>query len=201
MKKINMAYKYKLDLTKEQNQIFESWSGICRFLYNLGLEHRIISWNQYRKSVNYFEQANELKNIKKCDGFEWVKLAPAQLLQQSLKDLDRSFQNFWKSGFGFPKFKKKGNGDSFRFPDAKQFEVFKVSRKKAFVKLPKVGCVAFKLSREIEGKIKNATIKRDTSGWSISFCVEKEIEVPVNKLPTVGIDRGIRETLVLSGEK
>ena len=198
MTKINFAYKFKLMATPRQGQIFATWSGTCRFLYNLGLEHRILSWNQYRKSYSYYDQANELKNLKTVDGFEWIKDSPAQILQQSLKDLDKAFKSFWKSGFGFPRFKRKGIGDSFRFPDPKQFSIRKVSKRKAFVKLPKLGEVAFRITRILEGKIKNATIKKESDGWYICFCAEKEILVPENKMPTVGIDRGISETLVLS---
>lgn len=196
-----MAYKFKLIPGTSQEERFSSWAGSCRFLYNLALEHRILSWNQYRKSVNYYDQANELKNLKAIKGFEWIKDSPAQILQQSLKDLDKAFKSFWRSGFGFPKYKKKGHGDSFRFPDAKQFSVRRVTKKKAFVRLPKIGDTAFRITRNIEGKIKNATIKKEVDGWYISFCCEKEILIPKNNMPTVGIDRGISETLVLSSNE
>lgn len=178
--------------------VFSSWAGTCRFLYNLCLEHRILSWNQYKKSYNYFDQAKDLKEIKVCEGFEWISKTPSQCLQQSMRDLDRAFKSFWKSGFGFPKYKKKGQGDGFRFPDPKQFSVRKLSKKKAVVRLPKIGEVKFNLSRPIEGKIKNATVKREADGWYISFCIEKEISVKENTGPSVGIDRGISDTLKLS---
>jgi putative transposase len=193
-----MAYKFKLMPRAREEEIFLSWAGTCRFLYNLCLEHRILSWAQYRQSYNYFDQANELKILKVCEGFEWIKESPAQILQQSLKDLDKAFRSFWGAGFGFPKYKKKGVGDSFRFPDAKQFKIRKVTKRKAFVKLPKIGEVAFRLSQNIEGKIKNATIKKEVDGWYISFCCEKEIEIPSRNHPAVGVDRGISESLVLS---
>lgn len=201
MKTINLAYKFKLSPTAEQEKTFSSWAGTCRFLYNLCLEHRILSWQQYRISTKWTEQDKELKNLKKCDGFEWIKDSPAQILQQSLRDLDRAFKSFWKSGFGFPKYKRKSIGDGFRFPDAKQFLVRRVTKRKAFIKLPKIKEVAFRISQDIEGKIKNATIKKETDGWYISFCCEKEIEIPINKMPSVGIDRGISETLVLSSSE
>lgn len=187
--------------TYKQSEIFSSWAGTCRFLYNLCLEHRVLSWQQYRVSAKWAEQDKELKNLKKCEGFEWIKDSPAQILQQSLKDLDKAFKSFWKSSFGFPKYKKKGFGDSFRFPDAKQFTVRRVTKRKAFVRLPKIGEVAFRISQNIQGKIKNATIKKETDGWYISFCCEKEMKIPMNNKPTVGIDRGISETLVLSSSE
>lgn len=201
MRKINLAYKFKLMPTREQEVIFSGWAGTCRFLYNLCLEHRVLSWNQYRKSFNYFDQANELKVLKLCEGFEWIKDSPAQILQQSLKDLDKAFKSFRRSGFGFPKYKKKDRGDSFRFPDAKQFSLRNVTKRKAFVKLPKIGEVALRISRGVEGEIKNATIKKETDDWYISFCCEKEIVTLKNDMPTVGVDRGISETLVLSSSE
>jgi len=131
--KINLAYKYKLVPSGAQAETFARWAGSCRFVYNLGLEHRIFSWEQYRRSVNYYDQANELKEMKKVEGFEWLKETPAQCFQQAFKDLDKAFKSFWQSGFGFPKYKKHGFSDSFRFPDPKQFSVEIVSKNKAFL--------------------------------------------------------------------
>lgn len=197
------AYKFRLEPSIDQEKEFESWAGTCRFLYNLCLEHRILSWQQYRKSQNYYDQANELKNLKQIEGFEWIKNTPSQVLQQTLKDLDKAYKSFFKSSFGFPKFKKKGIKDSFRFPDPKQFSVRKVSKKKGEVKLPKIGNIKFRLSREIVGEIKNATIKKESGKWFISFCAEIEEVNTSNFLDTrtsVGIDRGIRESFRLSDD-
>ena len=200
LSKINLAYKFKLQPTKFQEEKFNAWAGSCRFVYNLGLEHRISSWEWYKKSVNYYDQANELKEMKKVEGFEWLKEAPSHILQQAFKDLDKAFKSFWRSGFGFPKFKKRGLEESFRFPDPKQFQIKKVSKKKGVVKLPKIGEVKFRWSQDILGKIKNATIKKETDGWYISFCAEKELEIKPNESPSIGIDRGISQTLALSDE-
>jgi putative transposase len=198
--KINLAYKFKLIPTHSQQQTFSSWAGSCRFTYNLGLEHRIFSWEQYRKSVNYYDQANQLKEMKKTEGFEWLKETPAQLLQQSFKDLDKAFKSFWKSSFGFPKYKKKGLGESFRFPDPKQFSIEQVSKKRAFVKLPKIGKIKFRLSQQVDGLIKNATVRKESDGWYISFCCEKELNIKSNENSSIGIDRGISQTIALSDE-
>lgn len=199
-KTINQAYKFKLLPTVDQQNTFDSWAGSCRFVYNLCLEHRISFWSWYRKSINYFDQANQLKDIKRVEGFEWLNETPAQLFQQTLKDLDKAFKRFWCSGFGFPKFKKKGFEESFRFPDAKQFAIEKISKKKAFVKLPKIGRVKLRLSQPVVGTVKNATVRRESDGWYISFCVEKLMSSQANTKPSIGIDRGISQTLALSDE-
>lgn len=204
MESINKTYKFKLLPKKSQEEILISWMGTCRFLYNLALEHRILHWNQWRSNQNYYDQANQLKDIKKTEGFEWISEAPAQVLQQSLKDLDKAFKSFWKSGFGFPKWKKKSANQSIRFPDPKQFSVRKVSKRKAFVKLPKIGEVGLRLSQPILGEIKNCTIKKESDGLYITFCAEIELNVirdsyGENKInEPLGIDRGITESLVFS---
>ncbi len=89
--------------------------------------------------MSYVDQANFLPEMKKCGGFEWLKETPTQLLQQSLKDLEGAFKNFFHLKKGFPRYKKKGQKDSFRFPDPKQFSLEKINHKKSLVDLPKIG--------------------------------------------------------------
>lgn len=200
MELINKNYKFKLITKPSQEEVFDSWFGTCRFLYNLGLEHRILHWSQWRSNQNYYDQANQLKEMKKVEGFEWIGETPSQVLQQSLKDLDKAFRSFWRSGFGFPKWKKKSGNQSIRFPDAKSISVRRVSKRKAFVKLPKIGEVGFRLSQPILGKIKNCTVKKETDGLYITFCTEQELshkKENENRTP-IGIDRGITETIVTS---
>jgi len=199
-KKINLAYKFKLIPTKEQSSVLSSWGGSCRFLYNIALEHRIINWQRGRKVFNYYDQANQLKEMKKVEGFEWFKEVPAQCYQQVLKDLDKAFKSFWKSSCGFPKFKKKSRMDSFRFPAPSQFKVLRISCSKAIIKLPKIGDIKFMLSRKIDGVIKNATIRKELDGWYVSFCCEKEIYIKPMIQSSIGIDRGIAQTIALSNE-
>jgi len=116
LKTISKSFKFRLFATPEQENTFSSWAGTCRFLFNLGLEHRILSWNNYRKGVSYVDQANCLKEMKKVEGFEWIKETPAQLLQQSFKDLDRAFLNFFKVGSGFQSIRGEVKKILFAFP-------------------------------------------------------------------------------------
>ena len=90
--KINLVYKFKLMPSFSQQQAFASWAGSCRFVYNLGLEHRIANWHWDKRSVNYYDQASELKELKKTQGVEWLKETPAQLLQQAFQDLGKAFK-------------------------------------------------------------------------------------------------------------
>jgi putative transposase len=89
------AYQYKLLPTLDQRETFAQWAGCCRYIYNLALEQRKINWKQFRLSMSYEKQCNELTHLKKHSEVEWLRSAPSQCLQQSLKDLDRAFKRFF----------------------------------------------------------------------------------------------------------
>jgi putative transposase len=192
---VQKAFKFKLDLTAQEKEILGGWISTCRFLYNKALEHRILNYTQFRKSLNYYDQTKELVEVKKH--FDFVKEVPAQALQQKLKDLDSAFQRFYK-GRGFPKFKKKHSVDGIRFPDGKTLVVTKLNKNKSHIKLPKIGNIKFFQSREIKGIIRNATITRSENEFYISLQTQYEKEVkPRNENP-IGIDRGVRTMAVTS---
>jgi putative transposase len=59
----------------------------------------------------------------------WLAEAPVHPLQQTLKDLERAYANFFAQRAAFPRFKKKGQGDSFRYPDPKQIKLDQANRR------------------------------------------------------------------------
>jgi putative transposase len=201
---LSKSFKYRLKLKPCQEQIFSQWSGCCRFVYNRFLDQRIKSYEQEKKTLSYVDQANQLPELKK--ELVWLKEPPSQSLQHVLRDLDQAFKNFFRrvkqggEAPGFPKFKKKGFSDSFRLPEPKQFFVSGEGRK-GVVKLPKVGEIRFIRSREIEGKIRNATISKSAGKWYISFNCEVEKDIPINPGTGIGIDRGVTHTLMTSEGK
>jgi putative transposase len=191
-----MAYKFKLEPSTKQKEYLFRWLSSLRYLYNSALEHRIRNYQQFRKSMNYYDQANELTEAKSES--PWLADVPSQALQQKLKDLDSAFQKFFKGG-GFPKFRKRSDTMSMRFPDGKSIKVdYRKGKRTSFVKLPKIGVVKFVSSRPIEGTIKNATITLATDGHYISFQVEKELALAPNNKSAVGIDRGVNTLGVTS---
>jgi putative transposase len=178
-------------LTDDQEATLASWLGSLRQLYNLAIEHRSLNYQQFKKCLNYYDQASELCALKETA--PWIAEVPHHCLQQKLKDVESAFQRFFKSNFGYPKFKKRGHSDSMRFPDVKQFRVdFRQGKRTSFVKLPKIGLLKFVSSQKIVGKFKNCTISKDSSGFYISFQSEYEIDVAPNLGPAIGIDRGVR---------
>ncbi len=183
------GFKYRLRPNRKQKNFFAQFSGCARYVYNRGLERRQEVYEKEKKTLRYFDQNKELTHWRQ--EFDWLKACHSQVLQQSLKDLNGAFEHTFrriKKGEepGFPRFKKKGDGNSFRYPQG-----FKIQDNKVY--LPKIGWVRFRKSRELQGEVKQVTILREGDCWYVSFSVEIEKAVP-EVIPTleksVGIDLG-----------
>lgn len=183
--------------TEEQEIMLSKTFGSCRFVYNHYLEKKIDLYKSEEKSMSYVECANDMKSLK--NEYEWLKEIDAISLQQSLRDLDKAYKNFFK-GSGFPKFKSKYNhNQSYRTQMVNNN--IKIEENK--IKLPKIGWIEFKKHREIEGRILNITVSRTPSDkFFVSICCTN---VEIEKLPqnsnAIGIDVGIKSFCVMSNEE
>jgi putative transposase len=144
-------------------------------------------------ALNYNKCSADLTKLKQEK--VWLKEVDKFALQNSLKDLDKAFQKFFKEDAGFPKFKTKKNGyQSYRTT----FTNNNIEIKGNKIKLPKLGWVKFANSRNIEGQILNVTISRTPTGkYFVSICcrIEEVEEKPfTNKM--IGIDLGIKDFLI-----
>jgi putative transposase len=188
------AFRFKLRPTDEQRRLLGAYAGCSRFVYNKALALQKERHDQGQKKLSYPDIARELVMWKKQDELAFLKEAPAQILQQKLMDLEKAYKNFFQKRAGFPKFRKKGIHDSFRFPEPKSIII-----NSDFVTLPKLGRVRFWRSRPIVGTIKNATLSLKGRDWYISFQTESECQKPIHELKSiVGIDVGIAQLVTLS---
>jgi putative transposase len=193
------AYKYKL---RRPSKAFvakcESALEVCRELYNAALQERIEAWQRLRKSVSFADQCAQLPEIKPLR--EDVAGVHSQVLQATLRRLQRSFENFFrrvKAGdakAGFPRFKSRLRFDSFTFPQANG--AFRLEGDKLY--LSKIGSCRVRLSREINGTIKTCTIKREADGWYIILTAEVEAKPLPKTGATVGLDVGLENFATLS---
>ncbi len=179
--------RYLLALTPEQSAYAERVGGICRAVWNTGLEQR----REYRRRsafIGYLEQAKQLTAAKRAE--PWIAEAPHACLQQALRDLDLAcrqhgtFKVHWKS--------QRKSAPSFRFPDPRYIRVRRLNRRWGEVMLLKFGYVRFRWTRSIGGQIRNATVRRDGGKWYISIMVEDGLVASEpNGKPPVGVDRGV----------
>jgi putative transposase len=144
-----------------------------------------------RVQVTYYDQAAQLPPMKEV--FPWLSLLPSQALQQTLLNLDRAFVNFFEGRTRYPDFKgRSGPQPGIRWPQG-------VEVNGRCVWLPKLGWVKARVSRPVEGVIKNATVRFDGLRWNVSLQVEQEVAIPVrNSTPWLGIDLGVVESVATS---
>jgi len=117
-------------------------------------------------------------------------------LQQTLKDLERAYANFFAKRTEFPRFKKKGRHDRFRYPDPKQI---KLDQANSRLFLPKLGWLRYRNSRDARGTLKNVTVSSNGGKWCVSIQTERDVEQPVHPATSiVGIDVGITRFATLS---
>lgn len=197
------GFRYKLDPTPEQEALFRQFAGVCRLVYNLALEQRR-DWSRHyeRKTgrkLNYVAQARELTALRA--EFDWIAAVSQTCQQQALRDLDKAFANFFAGRARYPTPRRKGVNDAFRF-QGREVETKRLNGRWSAVRLPKIGWVKFRDTRPTRGIVKNVTVSLDALGWHVSFACEIEHVAPINIRPSVGIDRGVANTLALStGER
>ena len=188
------AFKFRLYPNKEQQTALAVQFGDARYVYNRFLQVRRDHYHTSGEGLSYQDTTVRLTALKRSTDHEWLREADSQVLQQSLKDLDRAFRNFIEGRSGNPRFKSRRVRQAIRDPQRVKVDP---ETKRSY--LPKVGWVKTRFHRSLEGKVKNVTVSRTKSGrYSISFQVEEQIAEPVSRGEMVGIDLGLKHFAVLS---
>lgn len=191
---VNKAYKFRIYPTKEQEILIAKTIGCSRFVFN----HFLAKWNDtYKetgKGLTYNSCSSQLTKLKK--ELVWLKEVDSIALQSSLKNLADSYIRFFKKQNNAPRFKSKKNKVQSYTTKHTNGNIAIVDNR---IRLPKLGLVKFAKSREVEGRILNATIRRNPSGkYFVSILVETEVQ-PLEKTgSSIGIDVGLKDFAILS---
>lgn len=205
---LNLTYNYKLKPNKEQIEIIEHSLDVCKSVWNHALYERKLWYNSRSCKVNmcslhseyivepfeypsYHNQSAKLTLAKKNNAF--LKSGNAQAMQQTLRKLDKAFNDMKGKNMGFPRYKKKMK--SFNLPCSASIDG-------EYLKMPLLKKVKIRKSREVpEGfKIKQVQIIKKASGYYANLMIELDVNVPK---PTphghaIGIDVGILNMLSTS---
>lgn len=195
------AFKYRFYPTLEQETLLRRTLGCVRLIYNKALAHRTEAWYERQERVDYIQSSAQLTLWKKEEDLQFLNEVSCVPLQQSLRNLQKAFGNFWAGRAKYPTFKKKRNGGSAEFTkSAFRWRDGQVFLAKCTEALP------IRWSRQLPRGVEPSTItvKLDAAGrWFVSLLVD---DVTIKPLPvamqSVGIDLGIASLLALStGEK
>jgi len=197
---VRKAYKEKLRPTPAQEQALEEVLWRCRTLYNVALEQRITWWRRGQGvSATCFQQEAELKTIREV--FPEYAAIHSHVLQDVLARLDKTYQAFFRRVAagekpGFPRYQGRN-----RYHSVTYKEYGNGARlDNGFLVLSKIGRIAVRWSRPVEGSIKTVTVSHEADGWYVSFSCA---EVPIRPFPPTGqetgIDVGLKVFLITAG--
>ena len=194
---MRQAFLYRLYVNETQSDKLDNLLHLARQLYNAALQQRRDAWKYQHKSLNYYDQANQLKEVRnEIPEFAQLNFSATQDI---LRRLDKSFKAFFcrvKSGevAGFPRFKGRDRFGSITFPT--YGDGIKIKGSRLYVQ--NIGLLKIKMHRVLEGEINTVTIKRECGKWYVVFSNTVEIKsLPVSHR-TVGIDVGLESFAVTS---
>ena len=188
------AFKFQLRPNGHQERDMRRFAGACRFVFNKSLALQSENYEAGNKFLPYVKMAAWLVEWKKAPETQWLKDSPSQPLQQALKDLERAYKNFFQKRASFPRFKKRGHSDSFRYPQG-----VKLDQANNRISLPKLGWIRYRNSRDVVGEVKNVTVSQSCGKWYVSIQTECEIaESQHQSTSMVGLDVGVAKLATLS---
>lgn len=198
------SYKFRIYPNNEQQAMIARTFGSSRFVYNYFLSLRKNTYETTGETIGFVKSSAMLTQLKK--ELTWLKEVDSIPLQEALRDLDFAYQHFFrrvKQGEkpGYPHFKSKR--DKRKSYKTKQH----ISNGKptiwvasCHVRLPKLGLVKCRISKEVKGRILSATVSQNSSGkYFVSLCcTDVETDTLPNTGAAVGIDLGLKAFAVAS---
>ncbi len=201
---VRQAYRYELKPNNVQRTLLAQHAGAARFAFNWALAGRIERFKSMQGKERFSNAIADHRrwNVWKREHAAWADEVSKCAPQEAFRDLDRAFQNFWRGRrtgrrIGFPRFRKKGVRESFRFSTGA------IRALGTHVQLPRLGKIRVKESTAVKGRVLSATVSQEADRWYVSFTVERERPESERRTgPAAGIDLGIESFAVLSdGER
>lgn len=190
------AFRFALEPTGEQVRNMRRFAGGCRVVWNKALAKQQEIHAAGGKFVNYVGMAKWLTEWRQGADLPWLKETPVHAQQQTLKALELAYKSFFDGRMDAPRFKAHHAPKSFRYPDPKQFTVDSANGR---VKLPKLGWVQYRKSRDVLGTPKNITVSETAGRWFVSIQTEREVPEPSHpSTSSIGVDVGIARFAALS---
>ena len=190
------GYKFSLSPTVAQSEMIEKHFGCARFVYNWGLNKKIETYKTSGASASAWDLLKELTQLKKTEEYSWLSSYPCQITQTSMRLLENAFNKYISKKANRPTFKKKKNELSCQYSQKVRVEGNKV-------RIPKIGWIRYRKSREILGDIKLVTISKTKTGkYYVSIqCDTHEQKLTKREIrpeTSVGIDLGVKYFAVTS---
>jgi putative transposase len=186
---VRKTFKYKLKPTPQQERVLGRTLMLCRHVYNAAVEERREAWHKCSVTITYYQQQAELPGIK--EALPEYGEVNAQILQGVVLRVDRAFQAFFRrlregQTPGYPRFHGRDRYNSFTYPQVGEHGGARLDN--GVLVLSKIGRIAMRWSRPLEGTIKTVTVSREADGW---YACISCADVPIQPIPPTGKETGI----------
>ena len=198
------AYKFRIYPSDEQRIFINKCFGCSRFVFN-----HYLTITKEEKNINAYAYIKDYTTNLKYN-YPFLQEVDSILIRKSIFNLQDSFDNYFKLGYGYPKYKSKFSRNSYttnavyRDYKDKHYCNIELDLKNKKVKLPKlkwVNCRGYRKLKSVAGRIISATISREPNG---KYYVSIVYELPNIKITDfipksiVGLDLGIKNLITIS---
>ena len=200
---VQLRYSCRLYPAPSQCEALARAFGCARVVFNDALAARKAAHEAGELYLPDAEMSKRLTASKAAPERAWLGEVSAVVLQQALADLNAAYRNFLDSVTGKrtgpkvapPRFRsRKDSGQSIRFTANARFKILDNGR----LRLPKIGDIGVRWSRELPAAPTSVTVIRDASGrYFASFVVEVSPDVLPETGTECGIDLGLGHFAVL----
>lgn len=209
---VNKAYKFRIYPNKKQIELINKTIGSVRFVFNFFLgkqKDKDAYWYICEEMVQngqlqannwkgeYLSKKETIKSLPELKKqYDFLQEVDSIALQKSVENLADSYSRYYKKQNKYPRFKTKKNPVQSYTTKQTNGNIAVIDN---HIKLPKLGLVRFAKSREVQGRILNATIRRNPSGkYFISIGTEVEVAERSKTNSAIGIDVGLKDFAILS---
>lgn len=192
------AFRVRIYPEPAQESRLLQWAGIARFTYNAALEQRRDWWRNFKhncgQNISFATQSKEMTEAKAA--IDWLQDSPRSVIEYALRDLDRAFRA-WFQGAGYPKFRSKDRGISFRV-QGRDCRITKLNAKWAQIDLGKGLLVKARVTHGLPAKMNAVAFRRVGAHWYAAIIGQDATSCAAANDAPVGIDRGVSVTLAMS---
>jgi len=183
------AYRFELRPDGTQQRALSRFAGGLRWVWNQALAEQRRRHSAGLPYAGYAEMCRWLTAWRNEPATRWLATGPIPPQQQTLRRVDEAFRRFFARQSGLPRFKRRGEEPGLRFPSAAHFRLDAANSR---IQCMKLGVMRLRLSRNVEGSLKNLSITRDGGRWFASLQAEGEFAAePLGTPPTLGLDLGV----------
>jgi putative transposase len=190
------TFRFELHVRPAREAQLRRFAGMCRWVWNAALARQKARYALDQEYAGYVEMAHWLTDWRQAPASNWLAEGPVHPQQQVLRRLDEAYRRFFAKTGGIPSFKRRGREPGLRFPDSKQFSLDAANGR---IRLPKLGWLRLRMSRAVEGSLRNVTVRREGEKWFASIQVEQDVTIAsLDVAPTLAVDLGLTAFATMS---